>query len=62
MMSPTILQGLKIIIIGSSLYDDGIEIPDFVLNACIVLVLQDNVGERRYGYSMLLYRAGDSRS
>ena len=56
------LTGLKLLVVGSTLNGGLIDVPGFILDAFIVLILRRNKGRLQYGYRMLPYNGGDPAS
>ena len=49
------LRGRKIIVIGTTLYDDAIEVPKAELYGAVVVIRKNAIGPLRYGYGIRTY-------
>ena len=54
-------QDVRILVVGTTLGDDAVEIPERELDNAVVLILRNFAGRKRYGYSTIPYEAKKAR-
>ena len=56
------LMGRYLVVVGSTLGDNCIRVPDEYAKRCVVLYMMNHVGEPRYGYAAARYVSGVAAS
>ena len=57
-----VCQGRNIVVVGSSLGDHIIEVPDFFAKNAVVLALMNKLGPKSYGFATTVYKRNDPQS
>ena len=58
----TVCNSRNIIVIGTSLNDCSIEVPDFIAESAVIIILHNRTGRKRYGWAIDLYLSKDLAS